>query len=289
MQVTLLHRGPHLMDQQLDEQAGDLLYDRLSLRGIKVILQAETASFAPDTAGNIRAVNLHDGREIPAERVVIAVGVRPEIGLAKQAGLSCDRGIQVDNQLQTSDPQISAIGECCQLGDLTFGLVAPCWQQAKTLASRLAGIDSTSTFERQNVPLRLKVTGIDLFCAGELNGDDDAQIHTTFDPFDGHYRRLVLRDNQVKGVLLWGDISDGPDYLFHISHPTTLQAPLSVFSPAHEPETSGLPFNQSEPLPVAVTRSHSMSKPVLVMAGHGMVGHHFYNNWWSANCTCAIR
>ncbi|WEF26591.1 nitrite reductase large subunit NirB [Klebsiella aerogenes] len=275
MQVTLLHRGPHLMDQQLDEQAGDLLYDRLSLRGINVILQAETASFAPDTAGNIRAVNLHDGREIPAERVVIAVGVRPEIGLAKQAGLSCDRGILVDNQLQTSDPQISAIGECCQLGDLTFGLVAPCWQQAKTLASRLAGIDSTSTFERQNVPLRLKVTGIDLFCAGELNGDDDAQIHTTFDPFDGHYRRLVLRDNQVKGVLLWGDISDGPDYLFHISHPTTLQAPLSVFSPAHEPETSGLPFNQSEPLPVAVTRSHSMSKPVLVMAGHGMVGHHF--------------
>jgi len=274
-QVTLLHRGPHLMDQQLDEQAGSLLCERLSLRGINVILQAETASFAPDAAGNIRAVTLRDGRDIPAERAIVAVGVRPDIALAQEAGLSCERGILVNQQLQTSDPQISAIGECCQLGEITFGLVAPCWQQAETLASRLAGIDMASTFAVQNVPLRLKVTGIDLFCAGELRGNAETQIHTAFDPFDGHYRRLALRDNQLKGVLLWGDISDGPDYLSHICHPAAGQTSVSVFSPGSAPDTSGLPSNQSEPLPAAVTRSHSMSKPVLVMAGHGMVGHHF--------------
>ncbi len=275
MQVSLLHRGTHLMDQQLDVQAGELLRARLSLRGINVILQAETVSFAADAIGNVSAVKLRDGCEIAAERVVIAVGVRPEIALAHDAGLSCGRGILVNHHLQTSDPDISAIGECCQLGELNFGLVAPCWQQAEVVALRLAGVDKAASFDVQNVPLRLKVTGIDLFCAGELHSDEGAQIHTTFDPFDGHYRRLVLADNQLKGVLLWGDISDGPDYLLRISNPSVQQAPFSVFSPGDEPGISGFQPVNSEPLPVEVTRSHSMSKPVLVMAGHGMVGHHF--------------
>ena len=127
----------------------------------------------------------------------------------------------------------------------------------------------------QNVPLRLKVTGLNLFCAGELHSRDGAQTHTTFDPFDGHYRRLVLCDNQLKGVLLWGDISDGPQYLQRIGTPAGQPLPFSVFSPGNEPDASGLQPVKSEPLPVEVARSHSMSKPVLVMAGHGMVGHHF--------------
>lgn len=275
MRVSLLHRGTHLMDQQLDEHAGKLLHEGLSLRGINVILQAETVSFSADAAGNVSRVNLNDGRGIAAERVVLSVGVRPNIALAQRSGLPCDRGILVNPQLQTADPHISAIGECCQWGELTFGLVAPCWQQAETLASRLAGGDKATSFEVQNVPLRLKVTGLNLFCAGELHSRDGAQTHTTFDPFDGHYRRLVLCDNQLKGVLLWGDISDGPQYLQRIGTPAGQPLPFSVFSPGNEPDASGLQPVKSEPLPVEVARSHSMSKPVLVMAGHGMVGHHF--------------
>ncbi|HEI9727520.1 TPA: nitrite reductase small subunit NirD [Serratia marcescens] len=275
MRVSLLHRGTHLMDQQLDEHAGKLLHEGLSLRGINVILQAETVSFSADAAGNVSRVNLNDGRGIAAERVVLSVGVRPNIALAQRSGLPCDRGILVNPQLQTADPHISAIGECCQWGELTFGLVAPCWQQAETLASRLAGGDKATSFEVQNVPLRLKVTGLNLFCAGELHSRDGAQTHTTFDPFDGHYRRLVLCDNQLQGVLLWGDISDGPQYLQRIGTPAGQPLPFSVFSPGNEPDASGLQPVKSEPLPVEVARSHSMSKPVLVMAGHGMVGHHF--------------
>ena len=268
MQVSLLHRGNHLMDSQLDEHSAELLRASLATRGITTLLQAQTVAYAGDPAGNVRAVRLSDGREIPAQRVVVAAGVRPEIALAQSAGLDCDRGILVSDTLQTSDPAISAIGECCQQGELTAGLVAPCWQQAEALAARLAGAPVVSPVMHR-VPLRLKVTGIDVFCAGELHGGDGAQIHTVSDPVDGHYRRLLLRDNRLTGVLLWGDISDGPEYFARISHPANCQTPLSIFSPGDEPAI------KSEQLPAEVTRSTAMSKPVLVMAGHGMVGHHF--------------
>ncbi|WP_082001688.1 nitrite reductase large subunit NirB [Rahnella aquatilis] len=274
MQVSLLHRGAHLMDSQLDEHSAELLRVSLATRGITSVLQAQTLAYAGDPAGNVRAVTLSDGREIPAQRVVVAAGVRPDIALAQAAGLDCDRGILVSDTLQTSDPAISAIGECCQQGELTAGLVAPCWQQAEALAARLAGSPGVSPVMHA-VPLRLKVTGIDLFCAGELHGGDGAQVHTVSDPVDGHYRRLLLRDNRLTGVLLWGDISDGPAYFARISHPALRQTPLSIFSPGDEPAAYGLQPVKSEQLPAEVTRSTAMSKPVLVMAGHGMVGHHF--------------
>ncbi|GAB2930581.1 nitrite reductase large subunit NirB [Hafnia psychrotolerans] len=277
MQVSILHRGPYLMDQLLDEHAAELLRVSLLSRGIETVLQAETVAYLASDTGSVQAVKLRDDREIPALRVVVAAGVRPDIALAQAAGLECARGILVSDKLHTSDPHISAIGECCQLGELTFGLVAPCWQQADTLAARLAGVDA-EPFTVQNVPLRLKVTGIDLFCAGELHGDQQAQIHTTFDPFDGHYRRLLLRDNQLKGVLLWGDISDGPDYFSRFGNPSIPQAPLSVFNltETHHGKTPAMTLKPpTESLSHEIARSDAMSKPVLVIAGHGMVGHHF--------------
>ncbi|ROH76572.1 MULTISPECIES: nitrite reductase large subunit NirB [Lonsdalea] len=274
MTVTLLHRGPHLMDQQLDAFAAGLLRDSLSARGIHTLLQAKTVSYIGDASGHVQAVMLDDGRAIPAERVVVAAGVRPNISLALAAGLRCDRGIVVSSEMQTSDPHISAIGECCQPGTLTPGLVAPCWQQAETLAARLAGVSSSSP-AMSNVPLRLKVTGLNLFCAGELNGGENGQIHSTFDPFEGHYRRLFFRDSQLKGVLLWGDIGDSIHYLSSLDGTQSLTAQLSVFSPPQAPHLSESQSMKTEQLPLKVTRSIALSKPVLVMAGHGMVGHHF--------------
>ncbi len=263
MQVTLLHRGPHLMDQHLDPQAAALLHETLMARGIETLLAAETVAYSADEAGHLQAVKLRDGRSIPARRVIVAAGVRPNIALAQAAGLDCARGIVVNDRLQTADPHISAIGECCQLGEQTFGLVAPCWQQAETLAAELAGM-SAPPVGVHDVPLRLKVTGIHLFCAGTLHAGHDAEIHTTFDPFDGHYRRLLIQNNQLKGVLLWGDINDGPAYVARLGHPQS-----SLFTP----ETPN-PISLKEPLSLEIARSNVMSKPVLVMAGHGMVGHH---------------
>ena len=263
MRVTLLHRGSHLMDQQLDLQAAELLREKLRVRGIETLLDAETIAYGADEAGKVQTVKLRDGRAIAARRVIVAAGVRPNIALAQAAGLDCARGILVNDQLQTADPHISAIGECCQSGEQTFGLVAPCWQQAETLAARLAGV-SAPPVAVHDVPLRLKVTGIQLFCAGRLHAGDDAAIHTTFDPFDGHYRRLLIENNQLKGVLLWGDISDGPEYLSRLGH-----AHSSLFTPE-----APNPISLKAPLSPESARSNTMSKPVLVMAGHGMVGHH---------------
>ncbi|MCW1874922.1 nitrite reductase large subunit NirB [Erwinia sp. INIA-01] len=290
MQVSLLHRGPHLMDAQLDAHTAELLRLSLATRGITSVLQAQTAAYLADHSGCVKAVALRDEREIPARRVVVAAGVRPEIALARSAGLACDRGILVNDRLYTSDPDISAIGECCQQGQLTVGLVAPCWQQAEALAARLLAdpiadpiaariadpIDApVPAAVSPTLAVRLKVTGIDLFCAGELHGGENAQIHSASDPFDGHYRRLLLRDNRLAGVVLWGDISDGPDYLSRINQTSFSQTPPSVFSPGDAPADSGPSPVKSEKLPVEATRSKAMSKPVLVMAGHGMVGHHF--------------
>lgn len=272
MRVTLLHRGPHLMDQQLDSHAAGLLHENLSARGIETLLQAKTVSYLGSASDGVRAVQLDCGREIPAQRVVVAAGVRPDIALAQAAGLLCERGILVNSQLQTSDPHISAIGECCQLGEHTFGLVAPCWQQAEALVARLMGKEMPPLVT-QNIPLRLKVTGINLFCSGELHATEQAQIHTVFDPLEGHYRRLLLRNNQLQGLLLWGDISDGAGYLSRLGAPSTQQVSLSVFTPDEPPVMTIKPFN--EPLSPEIARSNVMSKPVLVMAGHGMVGHYF--------------
>ena len=262
MRVTLIHRGPHLMDQLLDRHTADLLRDELLVRGIETVLEAETIAYSADESGHLQAVKLRDGRAIPARRAIVAAGVRPNITLAQSAGLACARGILVNDLQQTSDPHISAIGECCQRGEQTFGLVAPCWQQAEALAAMLAGV--SVPLAAHDVPLRLKVTDIHLFCAGTLHGGQDAEIHSTFDPFDGHYRRLLIQNNQLKGVLLWGDISDGPEYLARLGHSQS-----SLFMP-DAPDSLSL----KDPLSATIARSTIMSKPVLVMAGHGMVGHH---------------
>ena len=141
MAVTLLHRGPHLMDQQLDAFAAGLLKDSLTVRGIDTLLQAKILSCVAGACGAGAGGDAEDGCAIRTERVVVTAGVRPDIALAQAAGLECDRGIVVNDVMQTSDPHISAIGECCQAGALTPGLVAPCWQQAETLAAHLAGGD----------------------------------------------------------------------------------------------------------------------------------------------------
>jgi len=259
---VIVHRGPHLMDQQLDAHAAGLLQASLNARGIDTLLAAETRACCADTQGCLSAVELQDGRQIPAQGVVVCAGVRPNIALAQAAGLACDRGILVDGHLRTDDAAISAIGECCQFGEITFGLVAPCWRQAETLAARLVG-EADAPFALEEVPLRLKVSGLDLYCAGARDGD---AVYTATDPFTGDYRRLVISDNQLRGVLLWGDISDGPGYFARLNTP----GQPSLFAP--EEDLSPI-LNQ--PLSTEIARSDVMSKPVLVVAGHGMVGHHF--------------
>ncbi|MCO6418460.1 nitrite reductase large subunit NirB [Siccirubricoccus sp. KC 17139] len=210
MSVALVHLMPTLMERQLDATAGTLLQRDLDRRGIAFFTNGQTE----EITGTDRAtgVRLADGREVPADLVVVAIGIRPNIDLARQAGLEVNRGIVVDDGLRTEDPNIFAVGECVEHRGQVFGLVAPIWEQAKICAAQLAG-DETAIYVTPPLSTRLKITGVDVFSAGALAAADPADEEITFqDVARGVYRKLVLRGGKVAGVVMYGDVTDGPWY-----------------------------------------------------------------------------
>ncbi|TWC71711.1 NAD(P)/FAD-dependent oxidoreductase [Herbaspirillum sp. SJZ099] len=209
MEVTVVHVTDTLMNQQLDKPAAELLKKALEARGLRFLLNADTAGIVgPD---RVSAVRFKDGSEIPADLVVMTAGVRPNIALAKTAGLHCERAIIVDDTLQTYDPRIYAVGECVQHRRATFGLVAPIWDQARVAGAHLAGAGHRR-YVQQATATKLKVTGVDLYSAGDFIGADDTEDLVLRDPRRGVYKRLVLRGNRLVGAVLYGDVKDGPWY-----------------------------------------------------------------------------
>ena len=211
MQVTVLHVGKWLLDRQLDATAGALLQQALEARGIRFELQAHTDQLLGDNSGRVRAVRCEDGREVPAELVVMAAGIRPNISLAAEAGLACERGILVDDTLQTFDPRVYAIGECASHRGVAYGLVAPLYEQAKVCANHLAML-GFGRYLGSVTSTKLKVTGIDLFSAGDFMGDSHCEIISLSNPVAGSYRKLVIRNNRLIGACFYGDTSDSAWY-----------------------------------------------------------------------------
>jgi len=209
MAVTVVHLTDSLMNQQLDPQAALLLKAALERRGLRILLGAQTESILGEH--KVEAVRFADGLEVPADLVVMAAGVRPNITLAREAGLYCERAIVVDDTLQTYDPRVYAVGECVQHRKATFGLVAPIWEQARVCAAHLAGCGHRR-YVQQATATKLKVTGIDLYSAGDFNGLEDSEDLVLRDRHAGVYKRLVLTGNRVTGAVLYGDVADGPWY-----------------------------------------------------------------------------
>ena len=211
MDVTVVHVMDSLMERQLDKPAAALLKQALEARGLRILLGANTDAILGER-GRVSGLRFKDGSEIDADLVVMAVGIRPNIELAKSAGLHCERAIVVDDTLQTlSDPRIYAVGECVQHRKATFGLVAPLWEQAKVAAAHLAGFGHRRYVQSEH-STKLKVTGVDLFSAGDFIGDTDTEDLVFRDPRRGAYKRLVLKENRIQGVVLYGDVADGPWY-----------------------------------------------------------------------------
>ena len=204
MEVTVLHLAGHLMERQLDEAAGYLLRKDLEDRGIVVKTTASTKAIMGE--GKVEKVVLEDGTVIPADIVVMAVGIRPAVALGHEAGLDMGRAIKVDAQMQTSDPDILAVGECVEFDGNLLGLVAPLYDQAKVLARTLLGEDDV--FKMKELSTKLKVTGCDLFSAGDF-GDGEGREDIVFrDPGRGIYKRLVIEDDVVLGAVFYGDTAD---------------------------------------------------------------------------------
>ena len=221
MDVTVVHVSDSLMNQQLDKPASALLKKALELKGLRIMLGMNTTEILGSE--RVTAVRFKDGSEIPADLVVMAAGVRPNIALAKKALLHCDRAIVVDDTLQTYDPRIYAVGECVQHRLSTFGLVAPIWDQARVCGAHLAGAGHRR-YIQQATATKLKVTGVDLYSAGDFIGGDGSEDLVLRDPRRGIYKRLVLKDNQIVGAVLYGDVKDGPWYFDLIQNKTNVSS-----------------------------------------------------------------
>lgn len=234
MEVAVVHLMPTLMERQLDASAAHLLEQKLHARGMKIFTAANTEELegeGPD--GAVTAVRLKDGTRIETDLVVMAVGIRPNAGLARAVGLACDRGIQVDAHMRTSDHDIFAIGECIEFEKQCFGLVAPIWDMAKIAADHITGPADTA-FTPVATGTRLKVSGIEMFSAGDFLGGDGAEDIVLRDAGAGLYRRLVLRSGKLTGVVCFGDAKDAGWYFQLLRDGTDISAlrDSMIFGPA---------------------------------------------------------
>ncbi|MDP1899718.1 MAG: nitrite reductase large subunit NirB [Rubrivivax sp.] len=219
MQVTVVHLMPWLMERQLDEVAGKLLQKSLEERGIEFLIEAQTKALISGSDGRVTAVQFEDGREIPAELVVMAAGIRPNTELAQACGLHCQRGVVVSDTLQTvTDPRIYSVGECAAHRGVAYGLVAPLFEQGKVCATHLAQF-GIGRYTGSQVSTKLKVTGIDLFSCGNFMGaasghpaDAGTEEIVMSDPCGGVYKKLVIKDDRLVGACLYGDTVDGSWY-----------------------------------------------------------------------------
>ncbi len=212
MDVTVVHLADWIMERQLDQPAADLLQASLESKGLKFELGVQTAALEAGEDGRVAALKLADGRSLPADLVVMAAGIRPNTALAESARLHCDRGIVVGDTMQTvTDPRIYAIGECVSHRGVSYGLVAPLFEQAKVCANHLAGF-GIGRYEGSVTSTKLKVTGVDVFSAGDFSGGEGCDEIVLHDRAGGVYRKIVLRDDKLAGAVMVGDTTDGAWY-----------------------------------------------------------------------------
>ena len=223
MSVKVVHIAPWLMERQLDDVAGTLLQRSLEARGLEFMIGAQTEALLGDEdggkSGRVRAVRFQDGSEVPADLVVMAAGIRPNTALAEKIGLHCARGIVVNDTMQTmTDPRIYSVGECAAHRGIAYGLVAPLFEQGKVCATHLAQF-GIGRYLGSQTSTKLKVTGIDLFSAGNFTGassgrpeDADCEEIVMSDPFGGVYKKLVIQNDRLVGACLYGDTVDGSWY-----------------------------------------------------------------------------
>ena len=209
MSVTVVHINKTLMERQLDEPSAAMLRKTLEARGLHFLMQAQTEAIIGKD--RVEKVRFKDGTEVYADLVVMAVGIRPNFELAKKSGIHCERGIVVNDTLQTYDPRIYAVGECVQHRGATYGLVAPLFEMAKVCANHLA-LHGIGRYEGSVTSTKLKVTGIDLFSAGDFTGNEQTEELVFQDAARGVYRKLIVQDNRIKGAVMYGDTIDGPWY-----------------------------------------------------------------------------
>ena len=212
MTVSVVHVMPTLMERQLDSVAGKLLQKSLEERGLTFLMGAQTQELVGGPDGRVKSIKFKDGTEVPADLVVMAVGIRPNTALAESMRIHCNKGIVVNDTMQTiTDARIYSVGECAAHRGIAYGLVAPLFEQAKVAANHLAEF-GIGRYQGSLTSTKLKVTGIDLFSAGEFQGGEGTEEIVMSDPFGGVYKKLVIKDDKLIGACMYGDTVDGSWY-----------------------------------------------------------------------------
>jgi nitrite reductase (NADH) large subunit len=210
MDVTVVHLQDWLLERQLDRTAGKMLQKSLEDKGLKFLMNQQSESVIGEN-GRVKALRFKDGSEIEADLLVMAVGIRPNFALAESSGIYCNRGIVVNDTMQTYDPRVYAVGECVAHRGISYGLVAPLFEMAKVCATHLANF-GIGRYVGSVTSTKLKVTGVDLFSAGDFSGGEGTEEIVLHDAVGGIYKKLVIRDDKIIGSVLYGDTGDGSWY-----------------------------------------------------------------------------
>ena len=247
--VTVVHIMGHLMERQLDEAAGYLLKKSLEEKGITVLLNANSKEIVGED-GHVRALMLEDGTELPCDLLVMAVGIRPNTGLGAEAGLAVGKGIHVDDQMVTSVEDVLAVGECVEHDGAIFGLVAPLYDQAKVAAQTLLGQEAK--FVQKSLSTKLKVTGCDLFSAGDFADGEGREDIVFRDPSRGVYKRLVIEGDKLVGAVMYGDTADSNWFFGLIKDETPIDEMREtlIFGPAYQGGAAVDPLSAVAALPL---------------------------------------
>ncbi len=210
MNVKVVHLHDYLMERQLDEVAGKMLRSELEAQGMEFLMKKQTEQIIGKS--RVSAIRFTDGHTVETDLVVMAVGIKPNVELAKEAGIAVNRGIVVDDDMRTNVPNISAVGECAEHRGIAYGLVAPLWEQGAVLSKRLAGIE-TAPYEGSILSTKLKISGVDVFSVGDFNEKPGTKTIRVHDEWRGIYKKFMLRENQIVGAVLYGDTSDSSKIL----------------------------------------------------------------------------
>jgi nitrite reductase (NADH) large subunit len=263
MDTTVLHLMPTLMERQLDPVSAGLLNAELGRRGMTVITEANTKAILGEQ--RVTGVELADGTVLDADLVVMAVGIRPNTALAKEAGLNCGRGVQVDDVMCTSDPAIYAVGECVEHRGAVFGLVAPLYDMAKILADCVTRTAET-TYEPAVTGTRLKVTGIDMFSAGDFTGDENTDDVVFRDAARGVHKKLVIREDKLIGAVLYGEAADSAWYFDLIRNGTDISEMRDTLAFGPSVEGGAAPGVESLPDTAEICGCNGVKKGAIVAA-----------------------
>ena len=205
MKVDVVHLMPHLMERQLDPVASSLLKAELEAQGMNFLMEKETVEILGDE--RVTGLRFKDGSQVEADLVVMAIGIKSNIEVARNNGIYVNRGIVVNDFMETSVPHIYAVGECAEHREIVYGLVAPLYEQGKVLANRICG-NLGEPYQGSVTGTQLKVAGVDLFSAGEIFEDGTTKSIMVYNEYDGVYKKILTRNNMIVGVVLYGDTKD---------------------------------------------------------------------------------